>query len=758
MRALLLALLMSLAGPGLATAGPVEDCDRLAADPRVSLADITAEARDACAAALDVDDSLPRLMHQYARALEAGGETAAALRYYGWAAEDGYPAAAAAVSRLGAGPRASEVWASDPMRAYAEAAGDTPEALARTIARDFILLPHGRAVRAPEAVLVARRGSEPDLARLLAALIVARDPAAETRFGICRLTSDAPPLPLRPGPPPVRPSAVIAAARATPGVEPAALAIIDRFATVWTDAVAEGRAEAMALADDIRVLVPQFRGVTTPPPAPEIFVTVEAHSGTSWQLLDPVRGGIFDPAACADYTTNHDLPADLTPQLRVTLTATDEGAEPRVLLDATVPIGSDASFAFAESWGLTPPDTTPERGIQTRTPVLSAGERTVYGTPVRLNRPPSALPDLADTLGASLGDVSEALGGEATPETPPVPDTLRRLVLTAQLDGGEVATFTLMDRDGASPMAEANGAWLDFLQVAGFVPLDGSMTAPREDSGSDLPLTAGALSAELQRTGAAMSGFDGWRRAIFAELSDTPAPEPRSVGLLTSLWSAALPEAEGGETGTRVRNHMLRGDEPAGTVEDAAAWAVASVLAERLVLQLGNPDFAPPTGPDAVAWWTSARPGTTIEGPLDLIPPDERARGEAEIAAGRVLLRPIALPRVWWSVDPARGTVTDLFPDGGRQALTEEAELDREACQNVGYFARIGMAVRRLVAPVALVLMVHGGNGEMAKAVIKMAKATAQAEAEDKKKRRAVELASKACAGKSAGPGGGGGG
>lgn len=752
----LLALLLTVAVPGLAAAGPVEDCDRMAADPAVALGAIPPEARDACAAALDADDSLPRLMHQYARSLEAAGESAAALRYYGWAAEDGYPAARAALERLGAEARGTGTPAAgDPMEVYAGIAGDTPEAIAASLARDMILLPHGRALRAPEAALAARRASGPDLARLLAALIVARDPAQQTRFGICRLAPSAPALPGGSGPRPVRLTDAIAEARATPGLEPATLAVIDRMAAVWGAAVAEGRAEAAALSDDVRTLVPEFRGLSAPAAPPELFVTVEVHSGAGWLALDPVRGTAFDAATCTDYATGHELPVALTPQLQITLTATDEGAAPRVILDASVPIGSGASLAFAESWGLTPPDLQPQRGILTRTPVLVAGERALYGTPIRLNRPPSMLPELADTMGASLGAAAEALGGEALPEAEPLPDTLRRLVLEARLDGGETARLVLMDRNGSQPMAEANGAWLDFLQVAAFLPLDGSMTAPPADTGSDLPMTDGALTAELRRTGAAMSGFDGLRRAIFAELSDAAAPEPRSLGMLTTLWSATLPAAEGGETGTAIRNHMLRGDEPAARAEDAAAWAVASVLAERLVLQLGTSGFAPPTGPDAVAVWSAARPGTTIEGSLDQLRPDQRAVAEAEQAAGRTLLRPITLPRVWWSVDPARGTITDLFPDGGRQALTEEAELDREACQNVGFFAGLGRAVGRLLAPVAIVLTIQGGGGDMAKAIIKAAETTAKAEAEEEKKRRAVELASKACAGKSAGPGGG---
>ena len=96
---------LGLAAPvaaGPVEASPVEDCDRLAADPTVSLAAIQPQARDACAAALDLDDSVARLLHQYARTLERAGEMAAAERYYGWAADDGYPPARLALERLSA--------------------------------------------------------------------------------------------------------------------------------------------------------------------------------------------------------------------------------------------------------------------------------------------------------------------------------------------------------------------------------------------------------------------------------------------------------------------------------------------------------------------------------------------------------------------------------------------------------------------------------------------------------------------------------
>ena len=809
---------LGLAAPvaaGPVEASPVEDCDRLAADPAVPLAAIQPQARDACAAALDLDDSVARLLHQYARTLERAGEMAAAERYYGWAADDGYPPARLALERLGrpagagvagtnagTGAGTDAGAARDPLQAYAaDAAGgatglDAARAIAAAVARDIAPLPHGAALRDPQATLAARRGSAPDMARLLAALIAAGDPVAQTRFGICApdaATARAAGAAMdRPDPRPAQTmSQAIAAASALPDLPGDGRAVLDRLAAVWSAAVTEGRAEADALAADIRAASPDF-GTAPLGLAATPFVTVEVRDGEAWTPLDPLRGGGFDIAACTAYETGHDLPATLTPTLHLTLFATEGygagGAlPPRRLLAADVPLVSDAVLAFAEGWGMMPPDAGAAPGAQDYTPVLIAGTETAWGDSLRLPRPPSAGPEIADTITGSLGEAAAALSADpslepapGTGSAPAIPDTLRRLDLTVRLDGpsgpGPSQSFALIDRDpAAGPLADANGIHTDFLQIVTFVPLDGTVAGPAsaDAAPAEFVLSSGGIEAALRRSGGAMAGFDGLRRALFAELSGAAAPKPRTLGLLSTFWTATMPVAHGGADaadatpGLALRTQMLRGIEPATGAEDpasaAAAWAVASVLAERLSLQLGADEFAAAAPrPDAVAVWSAARargPAHVIDAAADAaaaddaattgpLSPDAHARATAELSRGRILLAPDAPTErdlAWWSVDPRHAVVEDLFADGGRQAMAEEAKLDQEACRNAGYFASIHGKVARLLAPVALALALSGSGGEVATAIVKYTRAVIEAEDAAEKKRRELELATKAC-------------
>lgn len=781
--------------PMLAMAGPIEDCNRLAADPGVALNAIPLpEAMDSCAAAVELDDGSARLMHQYARTLEAAGNGAAARRYYGWAADDGYPPARMALERLGETARGSAAAAAaeaepddDPVRTYASKAGPLPGDLATRLAEDMVLLPHGAALRDPATTLALRRGSAPDLALLLRALLLARDPGADLRFGLCTPRPEATPAaPVPSSAPPLLVSQVIAQALAT-GDPPALLQRLDQ---VWRVAMAEGRAEAAALAVDIRAASPGFGTMIAPAPEP-LRVSVELREGEVWHAYDPVRGGVFDPSQCLDYHSASQLPDDLTPRLHLSLTAREASGgiqTSRSLLTADVPLAGDAILGFAEAWGITPPEVARERGVQTYTPVLISGGRTVFGDPLRLPLPPSATPEAGAALGDKLGAVAEALGSgadgaaEQTPEKaepPPGPvlgpvlmalDAALRVDLAGAPAGPEENLALLRRGRPDQPLADANGAYLDLMQLVGIVPLDGAgVAAVPEDAADFVPSNAG-LEAQARQGAAAMAGFEGLRRAVMAEIAPVPPPVPRSIGLLATLWTA-MPPGPDGSPGLVLRNQMRRGPEAvaagsADPVADAAAWAVASVLAERLSLQLGNEGFAdPPPGSDAVGLWADARaggaPARILRSGADLdglpgLPPEARNRALAELGAGRLLLAPPGVTQnlAWWSVDPALGLVEDEFANGNRQAMTEEAETDKEiACRNAGFFADVAARVARAMAPVAIILAVTGHGGDLGKAVVKMTRAVAQKQEEVERKRREVQLLSKACAGKNGGPG-----
>ena len=787
-------LLASVFNVSLAVAGPVEDCDRMAADPTVALEAIAVEAEGICASAVDIDDASPRLMHEYARALERVGKLQAALRYYGWAAEDGYPAAHLALLRLGQTQHTSGVGSAntDAVATYAASAGTTASELAAAISRDFTLLPSGAALRIPASVLATRRGSEPDLARLLAAVIAAQQVGAQTRYGLCTPSRDlavtrAKVVADRPG---VRaPSflALLDKVSARPDLSAAELDVLRRLSSTWRAAVEEGRTEAAALAQDLRTAGRPVRGQNLDDLAEalstQVFVVVEVQEGTDWRAYDPVTGGLFGPEACSSYTTAADMPSGLVPQMHVILTATEAAADEtpaeRVVLDATLPLDQTAVLAFAESWGLTPPDTQRKLGVQTYTPVLVAGGQAYYGSGLSLPTAPSMPPEIAAILGDQLNKAANALGSGTDASTTPgpaMPDRLRRLVLDIQLTGGDAPLepqhFVLIDRAGLSPpLADFGGQYLDFMQLVSLLPLDGSVdVAEALPADIGLDISSAGLAAEARSAGAAMNGFEPLRLAIFADLSDAVPPLPQGVGLLMTFWKITAPATADADPGLQLRQQMLRPAEPAGPgVADpagvAAAWAVASVLAERLSLVLSAPTAAlADPGGDALGIWTAARKGgqaRLVQSAADLtaLSPDARARAAAHLATGRFLLSPVAdlsaaneARLAWWLVSPDGLHVEDEFADGGRSELAEEAELEKEiACKNVRTYYGLGTVVSRLASLLAIVVVMSGDISDGGKAIADYAKAVAKAEEDVEKAKRATELANKACGGASGG-------
>src|SRR5688572_11396020 len=99
----IVALLVCLVTIGFPTAGPraqdPDTCDALTANEAATAADANA-AIAACEAALAAQPGEPRIVHQYALALERAGRVEDALRMYEWAADDGYAPAVEAIARL----------------------------------------------------------------------------------------------------------------------------------------------------------------------------------------------------------------------------------------------------------------------------------------------------------------------------------------------------------------------------------------------------------------------------------------------------------------------------------------------------------------------------------------------------------------------------------------------------------------------------------------------------------------------------------
>lgn len=783
-----------------AGADAIADCDRMAGDPTVALADIPTEAGEVCAAAVEADDQTPRLMHEYARTLEKAGDLPAALRYYGWAAEDGYPPAALALARLDevtneAATLGSEgTKESDPLAAFVAEAGQAPGDLAQAVSQTITLLPTGAALRSPQDVLMLRRGSEADMAKLLAALIASSDPTAEPRFGRCSMTEGqaGEMATVVMGRPAQRAQSLrqsLAEAAAQPGLDPAIVKVIADLDRQWSAAINAGKAEASALAADIATsgvpMAPQGLDALAAVFQRQDRFVVEVNTADGWQAFDPVTGATFDPNACAKYVTARDLPADLSPQIHIVMTATegaiDETPSDRVLMDETLPFDQTLVLAFGEAWSLYPPDTKRQSGAQAYTPVLVSGTEQRFGQTLVLPVAPSMPASFGTALGNRLGGVLDQLG--ADPENAgntvvkKAPDRLRRLVLDISLAGvgapAETQHVVLVERtDLSQPMVDFGAQYMDFLGLLTLLPIDGaarSDAAIPPDTGSSF--SAAALARQLASTGLAMNGIEPLRQAIFADLSDAPPPLPQGVGLLMTRWQAMPPAGEGQVPGLRIRQQLLRPFEPVSAAEPdpatvAADWAVASVLAERLSLQIATPgtEAEMPTD-DALTAWSVARAAGATQVVRDSkgvvgLSDGARTRVDAALMAGKVLLLPSGPLRpdhesglAWWILSSDGATVEDQFADGSRQELAEEAEVDTQvACRSAGSYFSFGSAISRVASVLGIVFALAGGGGDMGKAVTKYATAVAKAQEATEKARKAAELASKACGG-SGGPG-----
>lgn len=713
----------------MANAGPIEDCDRMAGEPAVALADIPPEA------------------------------------------EGGAP---------------------DALQGFVADAGSGPADLTRAVSQRITILPIGAALRSPSDVLALGRASLPDAARLLRAAIMRADPLAETRLAACRMTAasagDLAAL-LTAQTAPRRGSLrdALAEAAATPGLEPGVAGMIEQLAAQWNAALADGQAEAAALVRDMA-----DAGLNLEPGGPDGLAgtltgqdryAVELREGGGWQAWDPVTGEVFDPGACAAYATMHDLPAGLAPSLHVVMTATEgaEGEVPadRVVLDQTLPFDQSVVLAFGEAWSMLPPDATRHPGGQAYTPVLLRDGAGHFGQTIVLPRAPSYPDDLGETIGDVLGGVLDEpdAAGEAPvgdEEPAPVPDGLRRLVVDIGLSGfgapEEIQHLVLVDRDDLSrPLPDFGANHLDLMTLVTMLPLDGSARAKvaiSATTGTDF--SAGALAQQLTNAGLAMNGFEPLRQAIFADLSPASPPLPQGVGMLLTTWTLQPPETDGAGPGLRLRQQMLRPAEPVGPGEGdpaavAAAWGVGSVLAERLSLQMAEPatGAAPSAAADAVAVWAAARAAggaaTPVRSARELagLSSAARARGEALLDAGQVLLSPLADPRAedeprlaWWVVSTEGAQIEDLFADGGRASAPEEGKsLVSVACRSFASYFSFGSKIQKIATVAALVLVVTGTQGDAAKAVVKYAQAVAKAEEERQKAKRAAELASKACSG-----------
>jgi hypothetical protein len=173
-------------------------CDRLTAEGTAP-ADANA-AVAACEAALAAEPGEPRIVYQYALALERAGRVGDALRMYRWAADDGHAPAQDALTRLGAVSGATErgyseaerrrfsdalAAISNKLRLYANSlprkqgdplgiiadVGQDPVAILAWVSENTALVPYVGSLRGARGVLMDRAGNSLDRALALGLLM-----------------------------------------------------------------------------------------------------------------------------------------------------------------------------------------------------------------------------------------------------------------------------------------------------------------------------------------------------------------------------------------------------------------------------------------------------------------------------------------------------------------------------------------------------------------------------------------------------------
>jgi hypothetical protein len=455
-------LLMASPSPGQET--PIAACDRLAADPQVALEDIDAAlARTACEAAIQERPSEPRLLHQYARTLEASGETDASRRLYEWLAADAYPPSQFALGRLieaqsPGSPEAARLFAAattggydphdttalpvdqpigvvgfdDIVAVVGSDPGDLLTFVNVTIAPDA----YAGAMRGAMGTLWARAGSAADKALLLAALLRSADPASKVRLASCQLAPAAienlvatllASKPDRPRP------LLEAAGPLAPQIEnPEIRDMAEGIASIWTRAVETSGRHAEGIVQNFR-----DGGIEVAPTAvsPELLRAnlathhwVQFESGNGWIDLDPsIAGGAPGQTLCEAETTSAELDASLRHRLKVEVILEerlDDAVAERSLLVTEVPttelLTGGLSVMFAETVGIELPSPEAEvpDGVFRYTPLIRIDGHDYVGEAFDLPQPKSAGTGIRDMLGG-FGDVLDVFEApsESSPQT-----------------------------------------------------------------------------------------------------------------------------------------------------------------------------------------------------------------------------------------------------------------------------------------------------------------------------------------------------
>jgi len=607
-----------------------------------------------------------------------------------------------------------------PASVAAEAAriGPAPAALLARVADGVATEVYPGVFRGSAATLADGAGNAYDKALLLHDLVRSAAPALAVRYASCTLA-------------PARGDALLGAARAAYRVPPIAArvaakaaadatvpstkAVLQHLDAMWTGTVAQAHAESALLAGDLHAA-----GAAT---APAIdaraiaadHVWIQARQDGGWIDLDPSMPNAKPGDALCTATATYDaLPDDAFDRLSATLRyETRTGATPNdaAVADVTVRTADIADRSLTFMFGI-----PPENGPLAFVPQLRLGDDVTAAPAIVVPSPPPAVRVGSSSTEKSRSGTDFFASPEveaASPEpsstaaqTEPValwldvavtvrgaePERVERPIFDrvafADRAAGRAGTATLAawDDNAYAPFATVwNVAAGLGTAVAGAG--DRSRIAPK----NDLATTVRALGA-LQR------GYYTIRRAIYADERGAAAP-PIANPLPGISFVGFAPRTFDGVAATEPTMDVAsdRAAPDGGDAGSAAAWAVASLVAERTVVNADAifaasvRDIAPALVPatDVIAVFDASRKagvaGRLVASRADVdalgASPDAKARLAAVLGSGAAAFAPAAPVALeggddfgWWIIAP-NGTVRDQMQDGMHTAGAEEASL-----------------------------------------------------------------------------------
>jgi len=677
------------------------------------------------------------------------------------------------------------------------------------------------ALRGASGTLAAAAGNSADKALLLRDLIRSSDPNAALRFASCTLSdADAQTLvnsvlskPNRRSPI-VLENAVQLAGSTNDTLTKKTLA---SWALTWRKLTAIAKTETTVLTNALNAapaIAASNGGAvaneTSDVAAVRNHVWLQRNAGPNWVDLDPSLGsGGFGHARCSAAQTMATLPDDLFARIVVRLRVEERDAGVLAGHDALAASlrvadlsGRTLSLLFAEPLDLsatgtsvpvpaasgdataTPGPSTPENF----TPLLEAGTQWIGGTTFSL--PPVVFGKGTGAAVAGGASGAAAAFGSQTPsptpvpiQTPNIPDVTGvwlRVEPSNSLGASEPVVETLLDRIGfvartgtsSSPAPAPPTDGSDRYQLSRLWNIGvwtGAQAAGVGDpSGFSGPAGARTVDVSLSALGLMQSRFMAVRAALY-EATVSPPGRYAVPGPSVSLIAMGEPGPGGtsqigletdiatDRTHPRVAGARL-------PLASAAAWAIASVLSERLIAH-GGKEFAsdaalpnPLDGRDALAILGATdldHYGMQTLAPADigrvamLDESDEgRARISEQLRAGRDIILPAKNPvdafYGWWVFDPNDGSVRDEMSNGRHDEAVEESFMTRAAARMARYWRKLAGPVCIAGSLAAAGLTAASGDVGGAKTIVSVVAKVGQGAADQKKK---IDQACKAVAG-----------